>query len=803
MKKTFFIAVSIFTIAAILLSGCGNNPNPPTSATAGSYHGITGTITTGKNVTIASQRIPASGGNIAVTDKSSPINGLEIVVPAGAYAITTSFTISTAPINKHTFGKDFNPITPLISVNNGGAYADEIMSVTIPVQVPDDQFAMGFFYDADTKKLSGMNIISSDASSITLGTRHFSDFVISMIPKARLKPDIDSGFRPGIDDWQFPNMGSYIAPGGHCAGQSMTALWYYVTKPDGPEAALYARYDNNAKDPKTPSFWYDDSSGYRLASIVQKDIKWSSFENKFWLNLAGVNDETTYNLFAYAMQLTGEPQEVGIYSKAGGGHDMICYRIKDGKLYIADPNYPGDTGRYIKYDNKAFIPYNSAANAQDAAEGKGKSYEKIEYMAKTTTVDWKIIAQRWSEFKAGTIGSGIFPDYKLVCVTPDGDIQLQDGYVSTNPKIQFNLLSDKASGLGFIVYRDGKALKFDADKKYELQPGNNLLGFYIDGMVGRVWTYVDFRYFNIIYSEVSLTIEPKSIAGTVGQEYTFTARPSMPVKDPAYEWFINGKSMLKSEEAQFQTTFNEAGSYRVKVALLVDDKVLTTAEATVSIAQTETTPTTSQLNMLQILQQYTYLQGYVGFPATEHEIVADYQANTDTWLPVDTPSTSTVAGTYFPARNLTKEKILYALPITWNGTSFTGSYNTNIEKHTVAGTVSEDGTMIKYLEYSYEYEEPHPEQEQVNSGKIRVVLKDVPIRLDMINKKYFIGSCHTTDVQKYVAEYSYYKCLSFSNGFYRKNIINSEDILWGKGETPDNMWRYTLDIRFYLKDPGS
>jgi len=66
------------------------------------------------------------------------------------------------------------------------------------------KFAMGFFYDADIKKLSGMNIISSDASSITLGTRHFSDFVISMIPKARLKSDIDSGFRPGIDDWQFP-----------------------------------------------------------------------------------------------------------------------------------------------------------------------------------------------------------------------------------------------------------------------------------------------------------------------------------------------------------------------------------------------------------------------------------------------------------------------------------------------------------------------------------------------------------------------------------------------------------------------
>ncbi|MBK7303284.1 MAG: hypothetical protein IPI90_08535 [Saprospiraceae bacterium] len=37
----------------------------------------------------------------------------------------------------------------------------------------------------------------------------------------------ESGFRPGIDDWEYPNQGSYIDLEGHCAGQSLTAMWYY------------------------------------------------------------------------------------------------------------------------------------------------------------------------------------------------------------------------------------------------------------------------------------------------------------------------------------------------------------------------------------------------------------------------------------------------------------------------------------------------------------------------------------------------------------------------------------------------
>ena len=175
----------------------------------------------------------------------------------------------------------------MIYVDNGGTYSNDMMYIRVPVNVPAGYFAMGFIYDASTKQLEGMPLISSDSDSITVGTRHFSDFFISMISKTLLNKDIDSGFRPGIDDWQFTNRGSYISPGGHCEGQSLSALWYYCTRPDGTNARLFGRYDNNGNQPVTPGFWYDDSFGYRFASVIQEDIDGSSFANNLWESLSG------------------------------------------------------------------------------------------------------------------------------------------------------------------------------------------------------------------------------------------------------------------------------------------------------------------------------------------------------------------------------------------------------------------------------------------------------------------------------------------------------------------------------------
>jgi hypothetical protein len=485
-------------------SGGQTRPHPPVR---------TGEITLGQKVDVASQSIGTEGGILSMLKPGDPLDGFVLAVPPGSYPANRTFKVSYAPITKQTFGNDFNPITPMIMVDNGGGYADELINITIPVKVPDGYFAMGFLYDDKTKQLEGMPLITQDADSITVGTRHFSNFLISMISKSMLKDDIDSGFQPGIDDWQFANRGSYIAPGGQCEGQSLAAMWYYCTQPDGKDLCLYARYDNNGNKPETPGLWVDDSLGYRFCSTVHSDIDLGAFAYKFWDNLSGVvyksrgrdivpgiSDETQRNLFAFSMQLTGEPQQVGIISLSGvGGHVMICYRINKGTLYVADPNYPGNTERRIVYANNKFEPYNSGANKADIDAGKGMKFERILYTAKTTIIPWDTIAKRWTEFKNGTIGNDKFPQWKLLVADSKGStIELIDGLVVTEQLLAVGAAQLPNQAITYGAYIDGTLVQA-IDGKIPLKPGNNVIGFVIWGEKNNVWKYIDFKYINVIY----------------------------------------------------------------------------------------------------------------------------------------------------------------------------------------------------------------------------------------------------------------------------------------------------------------
>jgi len=471
----------------------------------------------------ATQSIDSSGGMVTVSKTGDPIDGFILDVPPSSYSGSTTFNISSAPITNQTFGSDIDPISPMIYVDNGGAVSNDLMYIRVPVTVPVGYFAMGFIYDATTKQLEGMSLLSADSDSVTVGTTHFSNFFISMISKTLLQTDIDSGFRPGIDDWQFPNYGSYITTNGNCEGQSLSAMWYYYNQPDGKDLCLYGRYDNNGNQPATPSFWQDDSLAIRFCSVIQSDPGDTlNFVNKLWNNLGGINwikqnntwkivevpglsDESTWDLFAYSIQATHEPQLVVIWSKDGSGHAMIVYRIYQGNLYIADPNYPGNTERRIQYTDGKLQSYNAGANKADIDAGNGKEFDIIQYYAKSTVLPWDKIAERWAEFKDGTIGDAQFPDYQMNLIDDQGhNHELTDGYVSTDKLFKFHVTTT-ISSVGWAIYRDGVQLHPDADINYELNPGNNQLGILVHGSGDINSKFIDFKYLNIIYDAPSST----------------------------------------------------------------------------------------------------------------------------------------------------------------------------------------------------------------------------------------------------------------------------------------------------------
>jgi hypothetical protein len=540
------------------LSGPDGSPTPAFEAGTDSGRlrsGVTGTITTGLSTPLATQQIDTDGGTITVNVPGATLNGLTVTVPVSAYAAPQTFTVSSAPVTGHTFGSDFNPITPLITVDNGGAFSQKIITVRIPVSIPAGQFAMGFYYNPATQKLEGMATVSQDASSLTVATRHFSSFVLSAIDKVLLKPDIDTGFRPGIDDWEFPNYGSYLTSG-HCTGQSMTAMWYYYEQPDGKDLTLYGRYDNNGNQPPTPDLWMDDSHPYRFASVVWNEMDWSSLGREISEEFIADVDADTWRLFAYSMQLTHQPQMTEIWNTApgGGGHALVVYRIFGGNLYVADPNFPGNTTRRIEFADDTFTPYNSADNEADIVAGRYTLYDRITYVAKDSLSDWSKITKHWAEMKDGTIGNDVFPAYQIVWLDDAGlASNLTEGFVSQNAQIKLRANVVGLSG-GLTVYRDGTALAPDAAGNFPLNKGNNLLGCYVQAQVGTDWRYLDFKYINVSYTPSTATVNiegtwnPCATTAGLCNQWTFSGGSG--------QWIHGGFSTVDSLTDNFTYTLD-------------------------------------------------------------------------------------------------------------------------------------------------------------------------------------------------------------------------------------------------------
>lgn len=564
------------TILSIFLTGCPSKTANTTSPTA--FSKIIGTISTSKAVTVSTTDINPEGGIISVDKPDNPLNGMEITVPPGSYNSNKRFDISYANITGHTFGKYFNPVTPLIKIENGSGYSSELITLKIPVQVKQGYFAMPFLFNSSTGEIQGMPVIEEQDNFVTVATRHFSDVVVTEVDFSDpgLKDTLwDTGFLPGKDDWQFENARSFITPDGLCNGMSLSAMWYYITKPDGNKNLSFT-YDNNGNSPATPDFRLDDSLAYRYASVIMDDFFWDAYENKYFRKLDAVDDRATWRSTVSAIMNTKQPQLVTVRkSDENTGHALVVYSAvitgsDEGYLKVSDPNIFGDQSRVITYSNGKFQPYNT----EPYTGGGGVLLDKVLFIGKNTMIDYVDCAQRWQEFKNKTIGSNPsrghpqFPQYTLILTnTKNVKKEIKDGVnVETNDK--FYKITAERSGsalLGTQVYVNGNKLTANEDKYYELQPGDNHLGIYIAGKVNDSFLYVDFKYINVVYSD--LAIDPENIKGEVDKEYTFKAVTTSPFSNPRYEWSINGSVKQTGANSSFSTKFTQKGEYTLTLKL--------------------------------------------------------------------------------------------------------------------------------------------------------------------------------------------------------------------------------------------
>ncbi|RKY90091.1 MAG: hypothetical protein DRQ01_09755 [Ignavibacteriae bacterium] len=401
---------------------------------------------------------------------------------------------------------------------------------------------MGFLFNEITGELEPLPVVALDDNFITVETRHFAlsniastsalgkisainpiaNLIFSSINESVLAGQnvISSGFTPGRDDWEFLNWGSYISPLGHCAGQSITAMWYFYEKSLKGEPALFHHFDllNNSEKPNF--LWQDNPHGYRFASTVQEDFVWDSWFSRFQHNVPP--DILVWKTFIYAMLMTGNPQFVGIKNTQDGtGHAMIIYKINvtEGKLYVADPNYPNNRAldgtssiRAIEYTGLNFKPYSSSAKVGDT----GKEYDEITFYAANTFVNWTKIGERYKEFEDKTIGDDRFKQYDLYVKTNTENILFFEGMDMTESTLK--LFCKNINIPGFLPGTDRlqRIQIYDSNGNYiavsdanglasvNLNSGENTFGIYICGYVnGKPNKYYDFKWVTVNYSGIT------------------------------------------------------------------------------------------------------------------------------------------------------------------------------------------------------------------------------------------------------------------------------------------------------------
>ncbi len=585
-------AKSLLLISIFLWFGCSKDTIDPVPSDRkieiGTFSDLTG-ITIG-----------TSGGMVLVN--GGTLDGMSIEVPRGGLPKSTEFSVSMAEIKSHNYGSDFNPITPLIRINNGGNYADSVMTITIPCVVPKGHFAMGFYYDEETGELEGIPVLAINDNNIVLATRHFSnkqlsnvagdltvrgqvwaDILVSSMEMSKLFNETqESGFRPGVDDWEFPNYGSYISPGGHCAGQSLTAMWYYnARKLRLKEAPLYDRF-STLPNP----IWQDNRNGYRFASVVQNKydlngkIEFSKVFSKS--NTSKISRDSLHYLgFAYSIRLTKKPQYVAINNNVGG-HAMIVYRTNLNVLVVADPNFPDEYAHLISLSNGKFLPYESKANANEPSV----FYPKISYFANSAFISSQAIGEQYDKMLNGNIGNGEnptenFPYAQLVYYNGKDWIELSDTLTTDLDTV---IIAGQCSKCKYTWFPDltltywlknngnDRVWSKDGYLKIPLDPGLNVLPITINGYYAEnKYSYLDFKTLIVNKEPSKLSIVPNPILGSQDHELSITAefKGQIPAQVKFIWDFGDGRpEIIKYSDNNVKYTYLTFGEFKINVSMI-------------------------------------------------------------------------------------------------------------------------------------------------------------------------------------------------------------------------------------------
>ena len=280
----------------------------------------------------------------------------------------------------------------------------------------------------------------------------------------------------------------------------------------------------------------------------------------------------------------------------GLAHAVICYKVdlQEKKLYIADPNYPGDATKTISFTETSIGTYASKTRA--SATGT-VLFDQVCYLQISNVLDLEEMQQRWAEFENGTIGNDRFPKYKLFAGSTSGT-EITDKMLVSNAEFKIVCKSedceafirgtDKLQRI-YIVNSDGgdigKAdLASNGIATCTLEPADNKIGIYVAGFRADLQEYyVDFKWFTINLGKVGLTITPDPLQAMVDKPCSFIAevKGTLPASYKLVWDFGDNTGEISTGTSQLaEHIFKKEGSYTVTCSLIDNSNSALVARAT-------------------------------------------------------------------------------------------------------------------------------------------------------------------------------------------------------------------------------
>ena len=573
------------------------------------------------DVTYPPQDVPVSGGSVTLSRPGQPLDGFRITIPAGALEAAASIGLTVRSSAATAVPQGVTAVTPLVVISSTTTALSQPALVRIPMATPASGFRAAAIRRPGRTTFEFIPTIQSDAQSITVALGDLGsnlDAFRNALTGASAAAgdmleifgttvnaffgggDFDTGFRPGVDDWDFPRQpianipgasgGTIIDPAQAMVG---TAIWYFTKqKQSGP--GLFNRFQEAAGIPES------NRRGLRWMGVATPKYLGVSDQSQAAtvMNTEATTDPAKFALTNFQNSRAGLQNAtlglgpVAVLLYAGTSADApkvaVAFRRSGNVVDLAIPDAPGQT-----FKAEFVEATNSVKPFQVPTSGGGVF--TVTGLGIPLPVGYPVesgLATQWPRVLDGTIGNQEgWPTSQLRGHVSNGEVNDDFDFDETGFILGeqiFHWWKCAACPANTVTNRDGgkvmvwRRASRRADGSWPVLPPQlyDQAGFsqsdvapaleatsgfaiYVPGAqstvgnpVGTAW--LDWK--NIRYRRLPATVTPDDESISEETEYTFTGTVSGAPAGVKYTWKLAGDlSEQQTAQPTWTTTISNAG----------------------------------------------------------------------------------------------------------------------------------------------------------------------------------------------------------------------------------------------------